>query len=186
MSKPNNTKYAVLGALALEGCSGYDLKKFLSNSIGHFWKISYGQVYPLLKQLAAEGLATVKTETQKKRPSRNVYTITDEGMKELRLWLESPLEMTHTDLPKEMLLRIFFGAFTSIDVTVRHLEQFKQWAQRGRTMYIGIEQHLNEEHAGHSHQPYWLSTLRMGMLNTDALLRWCDESLADLRKHETS
>ena len=36
--------------------SGYDLGQNIRGSVGFFWNESYGQIYPNLKKLAAEGL----------------------------------------------------------------------------------------------------------------------------------
>ncbi len=180
MNKVNNTKFAVLGVLALRPGSGYDVKKFLSRSIGHFWKISYGQVYPLLKQLADEGLATMSRETQTKRPARNVYSITDQGMEELRLWLDSPLEISPKDEGREVLLRLFFGGFAPLEVNISHVEQLRQWVGRGQTIYAEIEQGLLQDQADNHHLPYWLMTLRMGQFNGEAASKWCAETLATL------
>jgi hypothetical protein len=52
----NRTRYAVLGALTVEPMSGYDLKRFFEQGVSFFWTESYGQIYPILKQLKAEGL----------------------------------------------------------------------------------------------------------------------------------
>ncbi|MCH8024691.1 MAG: PadR family transcriptional regulator [Candidatus Marinimicrobia bacterium] len=180
MNKVNNTKFAVLGVLALQPGSGYDVKKFLSESIGHFWKISYGQVYPLLKQLADEGLATMSRETQATRPTRNVYSITAQGMEALRLWLASPLEIRPKDEGREVLLRIFFGEFAPLEANISHVEQLRQWVGRGQTIYAEIEERLKRDKADNRHLPYWLMTLRMGQFNGDAMSKWCAETLATL------
>ena len=55
----------LLGLLTIEPMSGYDLGQIIRTSVGHFWRESYGQIYPNLKSLAAEGLVTAKTETAK-------------------------------------------------------------------------------------------------------------------------
>ena len=182
MNRPNNTRFAVLGVLALHAGSGYDIKKFLGRSIGHVWKISYGQVYPILKQLAAEGLATMARESQQKRPARNVYSITDRGREELQSWLESPLDIQSNDADRDVLLRIFFGEFAPADVNIRHVEQLQQHVQRGAAIYSEIAERVKQDQAGNRHLPYWLLTLKMGMFNTDAVIRWCDESLVTLKQ----
>ncbi|MEE9466245.1 MAG: PadR family transcriptional regulator, partial [Candidatus Neomarinimicrobiota bacterium] len=180
--RPNNTHFAVLGVLALQAGSGYDIKKFLGRSIGHFWKVSYGQVYPILKELAAGGLATMTRESQHKRPTRNVYSITDRGREYLQRWLESPLDIQSNDASREVLLRIFFGEFAPADVNIRQVEQLQQFVKRGGAIYPEIAERLNRDEIGNRHLPYWLLTLKMGMFNCKAILRWCDESLATLQQ----
>ena len=57
--------------------------QLIPESIGHFWSESYGQIYPGLKRLAADGLVEKKTERQKGRPDRHLYSLTEEGREEL-------------------------------------------------------------------------------------------------------
>src|SRR5438045_3830581 len=92
MGKENKSKYAVLGMLSLAPMSGYDLKKNIEMSTGNFWTESYGQIYPMLKQLAEEGLTTSHIEKKEGRPERHVYTLTDNGWEALRHWLTEPVE----------------------------------------------------------------------------------------------
>ena len=58
MPRENKTKYAVLGLLAYAPLSGYDIRRIYAQSLGNFWSESYGHIYPILKRLKAEGLAT--------------------------------------------------------------------------------------------------------------------------------
>ena len=56
--KKSKTRFAVLGILSYGPMSGYDIKKFYEKNVAGFWSESYGQIYPILKRLAEEGLAT--------------------------------------------------------------------------------------------------------------------------------
>ena len=87
--KPNKSKLAILGLVAHEPASGYDIKKLVEQMLSHFWNESYGQIYPILKQLAAEGLAVRKTQRQKGKPDRQLYSVTPKGVDELREWFAS-------------------------------------------------------------------------------------------------
>lgn len=55
--------------------SGYDVKQFLESTIAHFWNESYGQIYPTLKALEAEGLVEGHDDEGDGR-GRRVYTLT--------------------------------------------------------------------------------------------------------------
>jgi DNA-binding PadR family transcriptional regulator len=83
----------LLGLLTVEPMSGYDLGQSIRASIGFFWNESYGQIYPNLKKLAAAGLVAAKTEKQKGKPDRQVYSITPSGREHLKNglpWSRSP------------------------------------------------------------------------------------------------
>jgi PadR family transcriptional regulator AphA len=84
MARENKSQYAVLGALSMRPMSGYDIKKTFEQSIGSFWSESYGQIYPILRSLVAEGLATSRVEKQPGGPDRRVYALTEAGREELR------------------------------------------------------------------------------------------------------
>jgi len=53
----NKTRFAVLGLLSIRPMSGYDLKQVIESSTRNFWSESYGQIYPVLRELTAGGLA---------------------------------------------------------------------------------------------------------------------------------
>jgi PadR family transcriptional regulator AphA len=91
MSKENKSKYALLGILSISPGSGYDIKKLMEQSTSNFWNESYGQIYPILKQLVEQRLATSHTEKQEGKPERYVYTLTAKGLEELRHWLTEPI-----------------------------------------------------------------------------------------------
>jgi PadR family transcriptional regulator, regulatory protein AphA len=120
MAKENKSKYALLGLLSICPGSGYDIKKFMEQSTSNFWSESYGQIYPILKQLVGQGLATSHTEKQEGKPERYVYTLTDKGLEELRHWLTEPIE--HTIERNELLLKLFFGRQNSVADNVEHVQ----------------------------------------------------------------
>ena len=46
---------AILGLLKERAMHGYQLSKRLAATLGAFWKVSYGSLYPALKRLEREG-----------------------------------------------------------------------------------------------------------------------------------
>src|SRR5258708_32175163 len=75
--------HSLLGILSLRAMSGYDIRKFVKENIGYFWKESYGQIYPMLKRMAAEGLVDVRVERNGGKPDRQVCSRTRSGNSEL-------------------------------------------------------------------------------------------------------
>lgn len=77
--------HALLGLLAVEPRSGYELTKAFEGDIGRYaWQVGHTSVYPELGRLAGEGLVEVTHEGA--RGSRT-YAVTDAGRAELRSWL---------------------------------------------------------------------------------------------------
>ncbi len=182
MSKENKSKYALLGVLSLGSMSGYDLKKTIEYSVGHFWKENYAQIYPMLKVLEREGLAVSSTEKQAGRPDRHVYTITEGGLDELRHWLAEPFEMQVER--NELLLKLFLGELVQISTSIEHVQSYRAMHAQLLQVYEQTEAHLREAMADHEQQPYWLITLSYGRHITQALLAWSEETLAVLSELE--
>src|SRR5690606_17032441 len=120
MAKLNHTKYAILGLLTTDCRTGYQMKRLIDTSLNHFWKISYGQIYPTLKQLVEDGLANVQETTQDGKPDKKEYFLTEKGEDELLKWLESPLDQI--PVPKnEVLLKLFFSRHQDNTKTIHYL-----------------------------------------------------------------
>ena len=77
-------KHAVLGLLAVEPATGYELTQRFDRSLAHSWHASHSQVYPQLARLEEAGLVEVVGEGP--RRSRT-WGITEDGREELRRWL---------------------------------------------------------------------------------------------------
>ncbi len=178
MAKENRTKFVLLGLLSWRPMSGYDLKKTIETSISNFWTESYGQIYPMLKRLTAEGLVTRSVEKQVGKPDRYLHTLTDTGREELLRWLTEPVE--HQGVRIELLLKLFFGRQVAVADSVRQAQQFRALQQQLCHKYDAIETWLQAEHTDHPDLPYWLMTVSYGRHASQALIHWCDETLVTL------
>src|SRR5687768_12625416 len=176
----NRTRYAVLGALTLAPMSGYDLKRFADQSVAHFWAESYGQIYPILRQLRAEGLVSANAASRSRPRSRIVYSITEKGRKALRAWLAEPAQ-PHV-LRIEVLLKLFFARNAAPEVAQGLVRAFRAEHVARLAAYDAKGPSLRSEHRGDQNLPYWLMTLSYGRHVSAALIAWADETLAALAK----
>jgi len=180
MARQSRTRYTVLGVLTLGPKSGYDIKKFIERSVGNFWRESYGQLYPTLKQLDAEGLVNHTMEDQQGRPDRFVYRITRKGRQELRDWLVQPVEI---EIPRhELLLKLFFGTQVSADANLKHVAHYRRELERWIDQLNAGAQLLRQKYGDTDQGVYWLLTIRQGILVNKALLQWCEEATTELRR----
>jgi PadR family transcriptional regulator AphA len=177
------TPNALLGLLSLGPMSGYDIRQLIPQSIGHFWSESYGQIYPGLKRLAAAGLAEKKTERQKGRPDRHLYSLTAAGRRQLQQWLKLPV--VEKEVPRnEMLLKLFFGAQVSPAVSRAHVQTYLELHQKELQLYALMAKTLRKEAAHDPQLPFWLMTLNMGRHENAAMVKWCKETLIELDEME--
>jgi DNA-binding PadR family transcriptional regulator len=177
--RSSSSREVLLGLLTIEPMSGYDLGLAIRASIGHFWNESYGQIYPNLKKLASAGLVTAKTERQKGKPDRQVYSITPKGRMRLEKWLAVEPQ---PEVPRnELLLKLFFGTQASPQTLIGYVEQM---AKRETAILQELRRLEREEIVSlerYPDAPYWKIAARFGQLELEAHLRWAQETQAALR-----
>lgn len=179
MAKTNHTKYAILGLLTTGCRTGYQMKQMMDTSLNHFWKISYGQIYPTLKQIVEDGLATVQDIPQDGKPDIKEYLLTEAGEKELRQWLSSPLE----NIPvakNEVLLKLFFSRHQPKETTIEYLVHYQEILQERLHTYEGIEELIQIHSIEKADAQYWLFTLDYGKQITAAEIMWCKDTINKL------
>lgn len=178
--RTNTSRHAILGVLSLCPMSGYDVKKLIERSIAHFWNESYGQIYPILNRLAAEGFAERRREKQTGKPDRYVYSLTTRGRQELERWLAVPARQEPAR--SELLLKLFLGSAGPVADSVTQIEHFQTRQREVLATYEDIERQLRKEMADHPQLPFSLLTLHYGQHRCRAMLAWCDESLRALAR----
>ena len=178
--RSSSSQEVLLGLLTVEPMSGYDLGQSIRASIGFFWNESYGQIYPNLKKLAAAGLVTAKTEKQKGKPDRQVYSITRSGRARLEKWLAVEPQ---PEVPRnELLLKLFFGAQASPEVVIGYVERMAKIERGFQEKFRQIERELLSQMRRYPDVPYWRMAARFGQLELEAHLRWAEETLKALRR----
>src|SRR3712207_5526078 len=182
MARRSTTRYTVLGMLAIQPMSGYEMRGLIGETIGHFWSESYGQLYPTLGGLVDEGLATVETEEGEGKPGRKVYSVTQAGLDELRRWVAEPPDRRPGR--NELLLKTFFGRHVPAARLVETVERARREQAHALEALRVAERESSPEDRGHPDFPYWMMTLRYGLAVGEAVLGWCDETLAALRRLE--
>jgi PadR family transcriptional regulator, regulatory protein AphA len=176
------TPNALLGLLSMGPMSGYDIRAMIARSVGHFWSESYGQIYPGLKRLASAGLVEKKTQRQKGRPDRHVYSLTEDGRAQLREWLKLPVA---EEVPRsELLLKLFFGAHVAPGVSREHVTAFLESHEKALKVYSAIAKTLRKDSPGDPQLPFWLMTVNFGRHRSMAATKWARETLKELEELE--
>ena len=182
MARVSQSQFAILGLLSFEPMSGYDVKQLIEWSVGHFWREGYGQIYPTLQQLEKQRLVTKKTERQKGKPDRNVYSLTPAGRERLKQWLSEPAN--HEVLRNELLLKLFFGQWVSAATSGSQIENHRKMWKEQLVDYAAIRKRLLQEHETDPGRPFWEITLSYGEHIAKAQLAWSEEALNKLKDRE--
>jgi DNA-binding PadR family transcriptional regulator len=110
-------RHALLGLLADQPMSGYELSSRFEASVGSTWSAGHSQIYPELVRLAEEGLVEAGEPGPR---GRKRYAITGEGREAVQGWLASTApDRTVRD---EAALRTFFLWLMTPEAARAHVE----------------------------------------------------------------
>lgn len=173
--RENRTRYVVLGMLSTGGpMTGYGLRSSIAGSVGNFWQESFGQLYPALRGLAAEGLVSGKSSPGAPGRQARIWSITARGRAELARWLELPPTMEPAR--NELLLKIYFAGAVAPEVTLANLARVESAIRGMLAGYEQLDAHWEAETAGHPDAPYWRLTLEFGMTFARTALEWIERA----------
>jgi DNA-binding PadR family transcriptional regulator len=161
------TGRVILGMLALGKQTGYDIKQFVDKTTRNFWAASYGQIYPELKRLEAQGLVTGRQEPTGER-ARTVYDLTPDGRRVLEQWLASDDELVYEDRDEGML-KLFFSDLLP-GRRVENIRAMRAVYERKLAALRPLEEHARQGRKG----PYL--TLQLGIGITEFVINWCEEA----------
>jgi PadR family transcriptional regulator, regulatory protein AphA len=177
-------RHAILGLLSLQPMSGYDLKKVIDESVGHFWAADQSQIYRTLAALVEEGLASRRTVVQADRPNLHLHSATDDGLAELDRWLTSPLQAPAAREP--FLARLFFAdrlpAAQLQEVLSRHREELGE--QLAALEAINVPD-VRPEGVSASGYVLRLATLANGIAHARTELEWLEATERELERITT-
>jgi DNA-binding PadR family transcriptional regulator len=159
---------AVLGLLKERSMHGYQLKKSLSDTLGPFWQVSYGALYPALKRLRLQGAVEQVYPKTKVGRRRNVYRITEDGERQFAELLETGGERETAD-DNGFRVRLAFFRYLKPETRIGVLER--------RKAALGLRLAALRERLTAFREPadgYTLSLMRHGMDSTERDITWLD------------
>jgi DNA-binding PadR family transcriptional regulator len=118
--RPTTSTYALLGLLAVQPWSAYELAQQATRSLRYAHPRTESHLYEEAKRLLRLGWATSRTEHQGRR-QRTVYEITDDGRRALEGWFATPVRSPQLDF--EALLRMLFADQTDKATLCRCLQE---------------------------------------------------------------
>lgn len=172
------TDYVILGLLSEAPMTGYQIKQIIDIRFKFFWNESYGQLYPALKTLCAEGyIEEVDTGASQVR-AQKTYRLTDGGMAALVQWLGQPVVTESVRL--EILLKMYFSHLADADVMLGHVMRFKQAHEQDLMVLDMFDRELKAIEDEAPNHPTIRRVVDFGRKANAAYLDWCDETIAFL------
>jgi len=168
---------AVLGLLKERSMHGYQLKKSLSETLGPFWQVSYGALYPALKRLKAQGAVEEVFPKTKVGRRRNVYRLTDKGERTFAELLESVGERELATDDNGFRVRLAFFRYLKPETRIGVLER------RRAALYVRLGE-LKQRLTSYRERvdDYTLSLMRHGMDSTERDISWVDDLIQAERR----
>lgn len=141
VSKPTATSFAILGLLALQPWTAYELVAQVKRNLAMYWPRSEAHLYAELKRLVERGHASAELEEGQKRP-RTRYSITVAGRAALEDWLGS--RPGQPMLEVEGFVRMFFGDQGSKEDLLQSLAATAQYVRDLRPSGVTVTEEVLE------------------------------------------
>ena len=171
-------RYALLGLLAVQPASGYDLKRAINRSTYFIWNATGPQIYNTLHDLREDGYITSRSLPQTGKPDKHIHTITTRGRAALKEFMSEPIRASVTR--DEVLLRIFFGNFANKKTMRRELEAYLERIGQERAIMEATEARVTAHPGGkHEARRYQLLSLRIKVGQIRAMEKELVRFLAD-------
>ncbi|HSJ49795.1 MAG TPA: helix-turn-helix transcriptional regulator [Actinomycetota bacterium] len=164
---------AILGLLKERSMHGYQLSKRLTDTLGGFWRVSYGSLYPSLRRLERQGAVEQVFDEQEVGRRKNVYRITENGEALFRELLEEA-GSDATGEENRFRVRVAFFKYLAPESRIRLLERRRAFLEeRLDTLTASLATHRDT---------YTLSLMQHGRETTEQDIAWLNGLIAAERR----
>lgn len=171
---------AILGLLKQQPMHGYQLTRELGGSLGGFWRVSYGSLYPTLRRLERDGLVTPVPGESGGGRRKAVFGITEQGERAfLELLQETPNDSSTEDT--RFRVRLAFFRYLPPETRIRLLERRQAYlAERLSTFDDSLPT------AREGADDYTISLIEHGRDATQSDIEWLDGLIQNEQTHTTT
>lgn len=171
----NTLGHVILGLIALEPRTGYEIAQRMRTPIGYMWTARHSQVYSELARLANSGLVAAEVIKGRGPHDTKRYTLTAEGRRALSCWVDAPLQESPRN---ELLLRIRSLWLVSPRRAQAFIATQRQWHLERLATYRDDELEFAADlaHLDDPTNPAFgiYSTLRYGINRMEMTIDWLD------------
>jgi DNA-binding PadR family transcriptional regulator len=172
---------AILGLLKERTMHGYQLSKHLTDTLGGFWRVSYGSLYPTLRRLEREEAVERVFDAEEVGRRKNVYRITEDGEK-LFFELLEDAGSHESGEENRFRVRLAFFRYLAPEARIRLLERRRAFLQE-RLSTLATSLQAN----GEGGDTYTLALMQHGQESTRQDIDWLEDLIqAERRLMETT
>ncbi len=180
-STTSHLGHALLGLLARQELTGYQLSRQMQRPVGYFWTAGHTQIYPELRRLEDAGLVGHRNISGRGPRQTKRYRITAAGTRALRAFVSTETEPQPVrDLETLRLWSLWtVSPETTVTLVRRNRADHAGLLERYRAELdeLVADRHLSDP--GHPDFASWL-TLEGGIRHRQAAVEWCDWMLEQL------
>ena len=168
-----------MGVLAFGPSSGYEIRKLLSETTAHFWKESYGQIYPSLDRLLGKGMIEVEERKGEGRPSTR-YRLSPGGHEALHSWIRDSHNILRPGR-NELLLKLFFARREDAPYLIGQVEKYLEDTIRIAGVYRVFADDPDDDGIPYDSRRLIGATVDYGVQAAEMQIGWCKKTIALLR-----
>lgn len=171
-------KHGILGLINYHEMTGYEIMQTFRDSLNFFWNAQTSQIYRELQALEKRGWIEKTVVPQSGKPDKNVYTITEEGEKELLRWLADGNLGLNERTP--VLMKVFFMGERSREENIRFFEQLKVYCGTFLESLASVPAYIEAYSAQIDDREkalYWRMTVELGRRNMQTYVEWAQNCI---------
>lgn len=172
--------YGLLAILSLGPQTGYDIRKELEHPEIFYWKESYGNIYPMLRNLEKDGLID-RHDVPFKKKKKILYELNRAGLDELNSWLLKPATLSRFRV--EILMKLRFGESAGVSSMMDQVRLYREKALEELDEARNNSRMLREQTESLSTDLRLIASVYFEELK-ESNIRWCDQALEILEKWE--
>lgn len=176
-------KHGILGLLNYHEMTGYEIMEVFRDSLCFFWKAQTSQIYRELQGLEKRGWVSKTNVPQKGKPDKNIYAITEDGRKELLIWLSDGDMGLRQRVP--ILMKTFFMGERSREENIRffceltaYCEVFRQSLANVPKTIAAYGNYIEEKEK----TLYWEMAVDYGRRNIQMHIEWAQRCIKRLEE----
>ncbi|MCI9441163.1 MAG: PadR family transcriptional regulator [Ruminococcus sp.] len=178
-------KHGILGLINYHEMTGYEIMQAFRDSLNFFWKAQTSQIYRELQTLENKKWVTKTFVPQKGKPDKNIYSITEEGRRELLRWLADGDLGMNPRTP--VLMKVFFMGEQTREENIRYFEELKSYCSLFLESLTAVPEHIEAYSAyiGDKEKAlYWGMTVEYGRRNMQMCMDWAQSCIEQLERDE--